>query len=502
MAHQELALIAKILDTGELPVVEAEGVVLDHFKTNDGFMLYKYILRYYQDKRTSGNVPTREMVEKKFPTINLPKPDRLDTKSVLAEFLDYYIKEELRALADRIMELSHKPDECLGELQVAVSDLTRDRRSAQDVIVSQSLETIRQRYETNRDRGSLRGIPYPWDVLNAETTGMINGEFILLYGRPKSMKTWVLLKIATHAYDRASRRVLVYTREMTLEQMMDRSICLLIGAPYSAFKKGKLREIEVPEGGTMEDRFQTFLDTMYQDEETCTLETGYNKSLIITSDRDYRGGGGGARGLYEKIKDHRADLVCVDAMYLMKNDRKNTRSIKWDDQSDITQDVKDVALELNKPLIGTTQANRPSEDARGGSMRNIAFADAYGMNCDLALEINKKSTPDPEVNEIALAITGAREINMTGFAIHGCAAADFGCMMQKVVNDKGVVQVDDEGNTLVEPIVFYENRDIKAFFKDADDESDRHKPERLRPQRPKAEMVGWAKEMLQKGRRA
>jgi len=500
MAHQELALIAKILDTGALSEVESAGITPDHFKTDHGLMVYSYLLRYWQSRRTRGNVPTREMVEKKFPTVELPKPDRLTLNAVLTEFQDFYIKEELLALAEEIVQTAHKPDECLATLQVASSELTRDRRSAQDTIMSQSIETIKARYEANRDRESLQGIPYPWEVLNAETQGMLNGEFILFYGRPKSMKTWVLLKVATHAYDRSSRRVLIYTREMTLEQMMDRCVCLLIGAPYSAFKKGTLRDIPVPEGGTMEDRLNVIAETMYGDEATCELETGFRKSIIITSDRDTRGVGGGARGLHQKIIDHRADLVCVDAMYLMKNDRKGVRSIKWDDQSDITQDVKDVALDLHKPLIGTTQANRPSEDARGGSMRNIAFADAYAMNCDLAIEINKKSTPDPEVNELALAITGAREINMTGFAINGCAASDFDIMMRKVVNDKGVVQVNEDGTTMVEPVVFYETRDIKSFFKDEDDERDRQKPERVRPQ-PSAGVKKWAKEMLQEGKR-
>lgn len=497
MAHQELELIAKILDTGDMPELEAAGITLDHFKTDHAFMLYKYILHYWRSKTTGGNVPTREMVEKKFPTIDLPKPNRLETKVLLEEFQDYFLKEELRALTDNILDSVHKPDECLQMIQTTVADLTKDRRSAQDIILSQSIEALVQRYETNRDRDSIQGIPYPWDVLNAETQGMCNGEFILFYGRPKSMKTWVLLKVATHAYDQASRRVLIYTREMTLEQMMDRCICLLIGAPYSAFKKGQLREITVPEGGTMEDRFYALTETMYSDEETCALETGFRKSLIITSDRDPRGSGGGVYGLHQKSKDHRADLICVDAMYLMKNDRKGVRSIKWDDQSDITQDVKDIALELHKPLIGTTQANRPSEEARGRSMANIAFADAYAMNCDLAIEINKKATPDPEVNELALAITGAREINMNGFAIHGNAATSFDLMMRKVVNDKGVVQVDEGGSTLVEPIVFYENKDLKAFFKDAEED----KPDRLRPQRPRGEMAAWTKEMLGEGKR-
>jgi replicative DNA helicase len=358
------------------------------------------------------------------------------------------------------------------------------------------MNSLVARYNANKEQ-RLRGIPYPWDVLNTETRGMIPGEFILLYGRPKSMKTWCLLKIATHAYDYGSRRVLIYTREMSPEQMMDRCICLLIEAPYSAFKKGKLSEIPLPDGGTMEDRFHDVSSTLRIDEEACTLETGFRKSIIITSDRE----AGGVNGLKQKAIDHEVDLICVDAMYLMRNDRKRRKSIKWDDQSDITQDTKDVAIELNRPLVGTTQANRPSEDKRGYSMANIAFADAYGMNCDLAMEINKKTTRDPEVNELAMAITGAREINLNGFAIHGCPATNFEVLMRTVLNDKGVAQLDEAGNKMMEPVVFYENKDIRDFFKGADDEKDAHNSGRFRPQVSKGEMTKWAREHFSASKR-
>jgi hypothetical protein len=499
MAHQELELVAKILDEGDLQTVLDEGVTLDHFKTDDGYMLFKYLLHFWRDKFTAGNVPTREMVEEKFPTTDLPRTNRLKLGAVLSEFKNHHVTEELKALADHIVDNAHKPDTLLADIQRTVGDLAQERRVTQDLILSQNISTAIDRYESNRDREGYLGIPYPWDVLNKETQGMLPGEFVLFYGRPKSMKTWVLLKIATHAYDFGSRRVLVYTREMTPEQMMDRCICLLIGAPYRAFKQGTLAEIPVPEGGTMEDRFYATAETLYSDEETCELETGFRKTLIITSDRtDPRGGG--VLGLRRKVEDHKPDLICVDAMYLMRNDRSNKRSVKWDDQAAITQDTKEVALDAGRTLVGTTQANRPSEEARGRSMANIAFADSYGMDCDLAVEINKKSTRDPEVNELILAITGAREINMTGFAINGNAATDFNMLMRKVTNEAGVVQADQEGNPLLEPVVFYETSEIREFFKEQDQERKRH-GERMRAQPPRQDMTDWAAEALGEGKR-
>jgi replicative DNA helicase len=494
-AHEELLLLSKIADTGELrPVLDA-GVETDHFHTQDGLAIWKFIVKYYRGNKTTGEVPTRELLEDTFPKVNLPPEDRPSLSAVLKRFQDQHISTELTTLSDEINDYLDKPDVVLDMIGRKYRDLTRLKRTSRDIVVSSSLKEAMARYEQNRDRDGIMGIPYPWPTLNEHTQGMLPGEFVLFYGRPKSMKTWLLLKICCHAYDYASRRVLIYTREMTPQQMMDRSICILIGAPYSAYKNGTLGDIAVPEGGTMEDRFYALMDGMVDDEEVCTLETGHNKSLIITSDREDPKGGG-VMGLRQKVEDHGPDLIGADALYLMRNDRAGKRSVKWDDQSAITQDLKDLALDTQKPLVGTTQAKRDSEERKGQSVANISFSDSYGMDCDLAVEILKKKITD-EINELALAITGAREINLTGFAINGCAATDFDQMMMLARDEAGVIMLDPETKEPYEvPMVFNDYRDIKDFLKVADKDSG-EKP----VPKSKAEMGALAADAFSRSRR-
>jgi hypothetical protein len=473
-AHEELRLVTKIIDSGDLrPVLEA-NVSPDQFSNEHALGIFNRIMKDWRRWRGGkASIPTREIIARDFPTVDLPKEeDRQSLKVVLDDFLNYTLVSGLEEMADFIIDWRENPEEVLAGLTTRMRKLTRMKRTGQDVVLSSAMKEIIDRYESNRDIDGVKGIPYPWEVLNHATQGMLPGEFILFYGRPKSMKTWVLLSLATFAYDYASRRVLVYTREMTPQQMMDRCICLLIGAPYSAYKEGRLADIPVPEGGTMEDRFYALVETMESDEQTCALETGFNKSLIITSDRDDPKGGG-VEGLRRKVEDHKPDLICADALYLMRNDRENKRSVKWDQQAAITQDLKDLALDTNKPLIGTTQAKRDSEDKKGQAVSNIAFADSYGMDCDLAVEIIKKKITDEE-NELALAITGAREVNLSGFAIHGNAATTFGPIYEKFRDEAGVVQLDGDGNPLVVPVVFSDYKDIKDFLKQGED--DERKP--------------------------
>lgn len=494
-AHEELRLVTKIIDSGELkPVIDA-GITLDHFTNEHSMALFKRIMkdwRTYKGGRPS--IPTREVIERDFPTIDLPKEDRQSLEIIVDRFLDKHLTQELQLMADEINDWTDRPVDILRQVQKRVHHLSRIKRMGQDIIVSKAVKDILDRYESNRDSDGVKGIAYPWDVLNRATQGMNPGEFILFYGRPKSLKTWVLLKLATHAYDFSSRRVMVYTREMTPQQMMDRCICLLIGAPYTAYKEGSLADIPVIEGGTMEDRFYELVETMQIDEETCTLETGYNKSLIITSDREDPNGGG-VRGLRQKVEDHKPDLICADALYLMRNDRDGgKRSVKWNDQAAITQDLKDLALDTRKPLIGTTQAKRDSEERKGQSVSNISFSDSYGMDCDLAVEIIKKKITD-ETNELALAITGAREINISGFAIHGNPASDFGMLYEKYRDEAGVLQLDADGNPLMAPVIFNDYKDIKDFLKRGEAE------EKPKSNKTKAELANLAKQAFKEAKK-
>jgi Replicative DNA helicase len=290
--HEELRLVTKIVDCGEIYPILNANITPDHFRTKHALAIFRRIMRDWRRyKGKKASIPTREIIEHEFPTVKLPKEDRQSLEVIVDTFLNYHLVKELQGLADFITDWKDTPEDVLHELHYRTRELAHMSRVGQDVVLSDALKQVVDRYESNRDQDGIKGVPYPWEVLNRATQGMLPGEFILFYGRPKSMKTWVLLSLATFAYDYASRRVMVYTREMTPQQMMDRCICLLIGAPYTAYKEGGLSSIKVPEGGNMEDRFYELVSSMETDEQTCALETGFNKSLIITSDRDDPKGG-------------------------------------------------------------------------------------------------------------------------------------------------------------------------------------------------------------------
>ena len=214
----------------------------------------------------------------------------------------------------------------------------------------------------------------------------------------------------------------------------------------------------------MEQHFFAMMESMKEDETTCRLETGRNKSLVITSDRQDRKYGGGVNGLRRKIEDFAPDMIFADAVYLMRNDREQgARSLKWNDQAAISQDLKDLAQDMKRPVLATLQANRASEkeDQQGKSTTNMSFSDSYAQDTDLAIEIIKKRV-NRYHNELALSITASREANIAGFAINGDPATNFTQLYRQVTDDIGPMFVDKQ--PVMAPLIFNDSRDIKEVF--------------------------------------
>jgi hypothetical protein len=465
----ELDLIAKIVETGQLKEVLDANIVPSSFSSKECRESFEYILDYWRDPATAGNVPTLDMVEEAVFNIHLPDVTRLKMNAVIDNMLRHVAHWKLADLAVEIDEklISDDPRDIVGMVQQRSMALVGLQTRTNDLVLSECSDEIMREYEEDRDREGIRGIPWPWPTFNEETGGANEGEMTIFYGRPKSMKTWLLLSIAAYAYDFASRRVLIYTREMHPKVIRRRLIATLIGAPYQAYKKGRLAEYEVAPGYTLEDKHRDVVKSFEEDEITCLNETGYHKGVIITGDRDGHRYGGGVMGLRQKIEDHKPDLVCVDGIYLMRDDRTGQRSVKWQNIANVTQDMHNACLEANIPFVGTTQANRDSEDRKGEiTMRGISFSDSFAMDCDYGVNVIRKGLDESKASELALVVTGARETSLLGFPVNGIPATNFSQMRQPARHADGSIRLDPvTGRTMYDLVVFQSPKDIQEMFK-------------------------------------
>ena len=438
----ELALLTKVIDSGDFHTIEKAQITEDFFSTPESKELFKYLQEIYHNPVTIGQVPSREMVRYHFPSF-YPFVAQ-DTVAILAQQLrQEKIKTEALLLSQEITEIAERnPFEALALLRNKSASISALAEAGEDMTLAGSYQMLLSQYEMVQNTGGILGIPYPntWGPLNEETQGMQGGQFIVFYGRPKSMKTWIATWIAVWCYIGCRKKVLYYTREMAPRLMMQRIAASVARVDYKAFKNGKLQP-------DMKARTFGILQELMQDEVTAGANNIHQPYLKVISDRSGANGGkgGGVGWLRSKIRDFQPDIVFVDGMYLMKDDRTNSRNVDWKNITNISQDLKLTAQDFDIPLVGVTQANRSADKSTGEDLTELAYADALGQDADAVFRVSRQVKIDEatkqKTTELILKAPGLREGVFDGIVLEANPAIDFRYL--RTLTDKG--ETEDNG---------------------------------------------------------
>lgn len=190
---------------------------------------------------------------------------------------------------------------------------------------------------SNLDHNELIGIDTGFNRLNGLTSGWQNSDLIILAGRPAMGKTSFLLNCVHSAIKKYP--TLVFSLEMSKLQLYARMCSQITNIPLEKFLKIKMDD---------EDR-KLFNDSTYN---------LYNSELYI-DDR------GGVDITYIKtkarklVREKKIKFIVIDYLQLIhtKNSKGNTN----DDISKITIALKNLAKELNIPIICLSQLSREVE---------------------------------------------------------------------------------------------------------------------------------------------
>lgn len=80
-----------------------------------------------------------------------------------------------------------------------------------------------------------------------------------------------------------------------------------------------------------------------------------------------------------------ADAIFVDGLYLLRSDTH--AAAKWERISDIADSIKQVAMDLNCPILTTTQMKRGGDKEDEITAESIGYSDSIGQNADFIFSI-------------------------------------------------------------------------------------------------------------------
>jgi len=430
MPHPELELISNVVDTGDFSSLKRKGVTPSIFRLEEAREIFQWLWSEFHDPSQRGEVPTKERLLRKFPEFDFC-PSRNSVNALVNEVRRDAVNIELTTLLGDVTESLHESEDpalILDSFLPKFRRLNMESHEDEGVLMSAATESIRQVYNVNKVAGGVVGIPYPWAILNQQTGGMRDEEFIVIYGRPGNMKTWLLCVMAAHAYN-ANCRVMVFSKEIQRTTLRLRVASVLAGVDYERLRRGNLSVHD-------EEFFFDFLDAV-EDIEEIETNGSHRRSLLFMSDKGKRKAST-VEDLIAAAERFEPDVVFVDGFYLMRDSRSGSKTVDWKQISHISQDLKGMAQYLECPVIGTTQANRANAKTVTGDLDDLSFADGIGQDADIAMRAFRGPNPSGKGATIMLVFTKAREAILRPFVINANPGKDFS-VLHKSVNIKDFI---------------------------------------------------------------
>ena len=246
------------------------------------------------------------------------------------------------SIADRAYRTEGRPViELVEEAEQLVYAIGDRRRSAggpepiRDVLVG----VFERIDELHQLEGHITGVPTGFIDLDRRTAGLQRGDLVVVAGRPSMGKTALALNIVESAAIRTQLAAVVFSMEMSSEQLTMRFLSALGGIDAHRIRTGKLEDADWPRltsAMTMLNESKIFLD-----------DSG---DLTPTE----------LRARCRRLKrEHDIGLVVVDYMQLMHV--PGTSENRATEISEISRSLKALARELEVPVVALSQLNRSLE---------------------------------------------------------------------------------------------------------------------------------------------
>lgn len=320
----------------------------------------------------------------------------LDAVPVSANVLVYaeivLQKFQLRSLIASAVEIANKGREqqedvsgLIQEAEGVFSALANSSTSRSYMELRHVLNDNFKNLEQLQERGdTFTGVPTGFPALDELTNGLQNSELIILASRPSMGKTSLAMNIANHAAIHTQQPVLVFTLEMSKEQLGYRLLC----------SEGKVNNQKLVRGDLSEDDW----DRLVRASSTLSRarlfidETPEVTPLLVRTI---------ARRLH--MEQRGLALIVVDYLQLMRGQsRPDTRE---QEIAEISRGLKAVAKELNVPVLACAQLNRALETRPNKRPRlsDLRESGAIEQDADVVMFIYRDEVYNPNSEDQGVA---------------------------------------------------------------------------------------------------
>jgi replicative DNA helicase len=196
--------------------------------------------------------------------------------------------------------------------------------------------------DLHKDKAKIRGVPTGYRDLDNILAGLQRSDLFILAARPSMGKTAFVLNLAKNVAVDSGEPVLIFSLEMSKEQLVDRLLSMESGVDAWALRTGNLTDNDFEKIGNA-------MGTLSESKIYIDDTPGITVSDMRTKAR-------------REAHQHKLGLIIVDYLQLMSGGgRFGGDSNRVQEISEISRGLKAVARELNVPLIALSQLSRSVE---------------------------------------------------------------------------------------------------------------------------------------------
>ncbi len=295
-------------------------------------------------------------------------------------------RRRLIKVSDEISEISNNETQELNDLieeaESKIFNISQNQINQNLVSLEKILaESFDRLDELHKDKNKIRGVPTGYKDLDNMLAGFQKSDLIILAARPSMGKTALALNLANNIAKKNKKPVLVFSLEMSKEQLVDRILAMESGVSAWDLRTGNLSD----------DDFEKIGNAMGVLSETPIFiddSPGITISELRTKAR-------------REAHKNELSLIIVDYLQLMSgghrfsNDGNRVQEI-----SEISRSLKIIARELNVPILALSQLSR-SVESRSPQIPQLADLRESGsieQDADVVTFIYREDYYNPETN--------------------------------------------------------------------------------------------------------
>src|SRR5665213_2852522 len=240
--------------------------------------------------------------------------------------------------------------------------------------------------DLHKDKQKIRGVPTGFKDLDNTLAGFQRSDLVVLAARPSMGKTALALKCAHNIAVQSKQPVLIFSLEMSKEQLVDRLLSMESGVDAWALRTGNLTDADFEKigqaMGTLSEA-QIFID----DSPSITVSDLRTKARREAHQREL-------------------GLIIVDYLQLMSGgSRYGNEGNRVQEISEISRGLKGVARELNVPVLALSQLSR-SVESRSPQIPQLADLRESGsieQDADVVAFIYREDNYKPDTDRKNIA---------------------------------------------------------------------------------------------------